>query len=83
MPITSGGNLLSVLNTLVKWKLRALMADRRITNAELSKMVGLHVNTISKWKNSNEMPRISGPEIDKLCEALKCSVFDLLGEGSI
>ena len=59
------------------------MADRKITNAELAKRVDLHVNTISKWKNCNEMPRISGPELDRLCAALHCTVLDLLGEGNI
>jgi putative transcriptional regulator len=74
---------LVVATELVKWKLRAIMADRQITNAELAHKVGLHVNTISKWKNVNEMPRISGSELDELCAALKCTVLDLLGEGKV
>ena len=72
-----------VATELVKWKLRAIMADRQITNSDLAHKVGLHVNTISKWKNMNEMPKISGPELDELCTALKCTVMDLLGEGRV
>lgn len=72
-----------MVKTLVKWKLRAIMADRHMTNERLAELVKVHVNTISKWKNANEMPKISGSEIDGLCGALNCTVFDLLGEGKI
>jgi len=65
--------------TLVDWKLRQIMADRQASNVELAKAVGVHVNTISRWKIANEMPKISGPEIDLICKALNCTTAQLLG----
>lgn len=65
--------------TLVKWKLRQLMADRQISNVELAHAVNVHANTISRWKSVNEMPKISGHEIDLICKALNCTTAQLLG----
>jgi putative transcriptional regulator len=65
--------------TLVKWKLRQLMADKRIGNIELANSLGVHPNTISRWRTVDEMPKVSGAEIDGICKALGCSVADLLG----
>ena len=65
--------------TLVKWKLRQLMADRQVSNIELADAVKVHANTISRWKTANEMPKISGHEIDLICRALNCTTAQLLG----
>ena len=64
---------------MVNWKLRQLMADRRIGNVELAVAVGVHANTIGKWKAVDEMPKINGEELERLCRALNCSVGQLLG----
>jgi putative transcriptional regulator len=63
----------------IKWKLNQLMFERGIKNAELCRLTGLHSNTISKLKNSREMPeRLEKNTLDKLCQALKVQPGDLL-----
>lgn len=64
---------------MVNWKLRQLMADRRIGNGELAEAVGVHTNTIYRWRMVDEMPKINGEELERLCRALNCSVGQLLG----
>jgi DNA-binding Xre family transcriptional regulator len=63
----------------VAWKLRQLMAHKRIGNADLAKHLGVHPNTVSRWKQADEMPKVSGAEIDGICGLLDCSVSQLLG----
>lgn len=60
---------------MVKWKLRQLMADRQISNKDLAEAVGVHVNTISRWRSSNEMPKVDGAELNKICRALMLSAL--------
>lgn len=66
-------------SALVQWKLRQLMAQKRIGNTDLAKSLNVHPNTISRWKQADEMPKISGAEIDGICDVLGCSVAQLLG----
>jgi DNA-binding Xre family transcriptional regulator len=54
------------------------MADRKITNRELSGMIGKHENTISALKQCDEMPKVDGPLLCKLCTSLKCELWDLI-----
>lgn len=70
------------IHSMVKWRLRVIMADRDISIRDLAKKSGFHSNTIAKWRKADEQPRISGPEIDKLCDALDCTHLDLVGEGA-
>lgn len=67
--------------TMVKWKMRLIMADKKMSVKQVSEGTGKHPNTIGKWKNTDEMPLISGPELDELAQVLNCSVDDLLGKG--
>ena len=68
------------------WKLRSLMADRKITNQELAdrllKETGRprHRQTITRWRNSDKMPLIDGDDLDALLKILECSRDDLLGK---
>lgn len=66
-------------SVLVQWKLRQFMAEKRVGNAELAKALSVHSNTVSRWKQSDDMPKISGPELDGICKVLGCSVAQLLG----
>ena len=63
---------------LVKWKLRQLMADRQISNKILAELVSVHPNTISRWRSTNEMPKVDSPEVTKLCNALNCELWELI-----
>ncbi|BDM82870.1 helix-turn-helix domain-containing protein [Acaryochloris marina] len=59
------------------------MSDRQISNKELARRTGYHVNTISKWRSSKDMPKLDQSEIHALCRAINCSVEALLGLSSI
>lgn len=54
------------------------MADRKITNQALAKLVGMHPVSISKLKNTDELPEIGGETLAKLCNALNCTPSDLI-----
>ena len=59
----------------VQWKLRQMMADRRITTKALAKAVGVHKNTVSRWKDYDEMPKIDAEELKKICSVLQCQLY--------
>lgn len=63
---------------LIKWKLRQLMADRQVSNKDLAEIVGVHPNTISRWRSENEMPKVDSSELTKICGALKCELWELI-----
>jgi len=67
---------------LVQWKLRQIMAEKKVGNVDLAKDLNVHPNTISRWKLADEMPKISGAEIDGICKTLNCSIGQLLGTES-
>jgi len=54
----------------VLWKLRAVMADRKITNRALAKELGMNPVSISKLKNNDQLPVIGGEALARLCEAI-------------
>lgn len=69
--------------SVIEWKMRTIMADRQLTIKDVSEATGYHVNTIGKWRRSKGMPKIDGTELDRLCEALNCSIYALLGKSPI
>lgn len=63
----------------IKWRLNVLMAERRLKNKDLTEVTGMHPVTISKLKNSQEVPeRLERSTLEKLCAALKCQPGDLM-----
>jgi len=63
----------------IKWRLNVLMAERRLKNKDLTEVTGMHPVTISKLKNSQEVPeRLERATLEKLCAALKCQPGDLM-----
>jgi len=63
---------------MIQWRLRQVMADRNITNRALAGQVGLHETSVSKLKQRDDMPRIDGGLLDKLCSALDCEPSELI-----
>ncbi|WP_017748011.1 helix-turn-helix domain-containing protein [Scytonema hofmannii] len=55
---------------MIRWRLRILMAEKKISNKELSEISGIHRTSISKLKNTDEIEQISGRVINSLCNAL-------------
>jgi DNA-binding Xre family transcriptional regulator len=68
------------------WRLRALMAEKRITNQQLAdrlqEITGKprHRQTITRWRNADTMPLLDGKDLDALQQILECSRDDLLGD---
>jgi DNA-binding Xre family transcriptional regulator len=63
---------------LIHWKLRELMARKKKTNQEVAEMLNKHWTTISRWRTSDEMPKIDGADLEGLCKALDCQISDLI-----
>ncbi len=62
----------------VRWKLREVMASRKVTNRKLAKVLGMHETQVSKLKANDFMPRINSERLGLLCKFLKCDLTDLL-----
>ncbi|WP_370623452.1 helix-turn-helix domain-containing protein [cf. Phormidesmis sp. LEGE 11477] len=63
---------------MIQWRLRQVMADRNITNRALAGQIGLHETSVSKLKQRDDMPRVDGGLLDRLCLALNCGPSDLI-----
>lgn len=63
---------------LIYWRLREIMARRKMTNRQLAALTGMHVNTISRIKNLETLIDVRGETLEKLCRALHCTPGDLL-----
>ena len=68
----------------VFWKLRAVMADRKITNKALAEELGMNPVSISKLKNNDQLPEIGGEALANICQAItklsykQCTPDDLI-----
>jgi len=55
---------------MIRWRLRLLMAERKISNKELAELANVHPTSISKLKNSDAIEQISGRVLNSLCNGL-------------
>ncbi len=55
---------------MIRWRLRILMAEKKISNKELAELADIHATTISKLKNADEIEQISGRVLNNLCNGL-------------
>ncbi len=62
---------------MLKNNLAVLMAGKKIRIAELHRLTGISANTLSRLYNE-KTNMISFHTIEKICEALDCSVGELL-----
>ena len=63
----------------IKWRLKAVMADREMSYRELAQATGLHRVTVNKLVNTYEMPpRLDRRTLEKFCRVLQCQPGDLL-----
>ena len=65
------------MSILIKIYLSRLLGERRITQSELAKMTGIRPSTINDWYHEI-IPRINVDHLDKICEALDCTIPDLI-----
>lgn len=56
--------------------LRRIMAEREITQAQMSRDLDIPKTTISGWMNGKRAPKMS--TFDKLCDYLSCKRSDLM-----
>jgi putative transcriptional regulator len=63
---------------VIRWRLRELMARKRITNEELAEKLGINRVSVSRLKNTDTMPRINGDTLNQICLALEVTPADLL-----
>ena len=62
---------------MIKNKLNAVLADRKISLRQLSKEIGVHYTTLYRF--ANEESKTSYVQtLDKVCDHLNVSVGDLL-----
>ena len=62
---------------MVRILLSTRLGERRLTQAELSRMKGIRPNTINELYNELTT-RISLDHLDLICEALDCELTDLI-----
>ncbi|MEZ0369426.1 MAG: helix-turn-helix domain-containing protein [Candidatus Sericytochromatia bacterium] len=60
----------------LKWKLRHLMRERKITNKQLAESIGVHRNTVLLLKEDYPT-MIRMKHLESLCEILGCQPSDL------
>ncbi len=65
---------------MIRWHLKELMADRRMTPAQLIAETGLTFSAAYKLirRRPENPPRLEIATLDALCEALNCEPGDLL-----
>lgn len=52
--------------------------EKNITTAQLAKMIGVDQSTIVRYENGG-VRRVSDEQLQKICDALDCSVIELTG----
>jgi putative transcriptional regulator len=61
----------------LRWRLKVVMAERDLNAKQLEVLTGLSYATIIKLRNTTPS-RFDGGTLEKLCEALRCDVGDLI-----
>lgn len=62
---------------MIRILLSTRLGERRLTQADLSRMTGIRPNTISELYNELAT-RVSLDHLDLICEALGCELADLI-----
>lgn len=60
----------------LKWKLRHLMRERKISNKKLAESIGIHRNTVLLLKE-DQPTMIRMKHLESLCHVLECQPSDL------
>lgn len=62
---------------MIKITLSRKMGEMRVTQTELARVTGIRSNTINDLYH-DVAERVSLEQLDKICEALHCSLFDIV-----
>ena len=70
----------SALIPVIRWKLRAVMADRKMSATRLAELLGVNRVTVSGWAGSDEIPDFRGTNdrLNSFCLHLECTPADLI-----
>ncbi len=63
--------------TLIKWRLREVMARYQIKAIDLAREIDVSANAVSNLRKGNSMPRLDGESLNRLCNALNNLAIDL------
>jgi putative transcriptional regulator len=65
---------------MIRWKLRAVMADRRMSATKLADLIGVNRVTVSGWANSDKIPNFGDVDgtLNSLCFLLGCTPDELI-----
>ncbi|BAZ08968.1 hypothetical protein NIES4071_07740 [Calothrix sp. NIES-4071] len=67
----------SICFTLIKWRLKEIMARYNIKGVSLASRLDVGPNAISALRNAKTMPRLDGVALNSLCNALNELAQDL------
>lgn len=59
-----------------KWKLRSIMADKKITLKDLAEKLGVSIRTVQTLRSDN--PSIPISRLEQVCRILNCQITDLV-----
>ena len=77
---------MAVVQVMIRWRLKEVMARYDITGIALAQEMGVRESTISNLRTARTLPRIDGNRVYQLCQALsklagkKISFADLYEE---
>ncbi len=63
--------------TLIRWRLREVMARYNIKSVNLAKELDISPNAVSSLRKAKTMPRLDGNALNNLCNALNKLAEDL------
>ncbi|MBD2213073.1 helix-turn-helix transcriptional regulator [Nostoc linckia FACHB-104] len=63
--------------TLIRWRLREIMARYNIKSVDLAKQLNISANAVSSLRKAKTMPRLDGNALNNLCNALNRLAQDL------
>jgi DNA-binding Xre family transcriptional regulator len=70
--------LRNMTTSVIKWKLREIMARQKCTNKALATALDMHPKSVSRMKNMDRMPQLSHDRLNAICRKLGCDVSELL-----
>ena len=59
-------------------RLSAIMYEKKITQSQLAKTIGVPAGTVYNWKHGLRIPRAAA--LDEICRVLMCSRADLMDD---
>lgn len=67
------------MQTAMKWRLRVMAAEHKVSNRKIAAALEVHETTVSRWKTADEMPALTQRQIETIARVVGCSEAELLG----